>query len=118
MRGLVRRDARDEERGRRVLVAEDIENARREARIRPVVEGEGDFPRRPTLLLDAVGMRIAREALLDDRPGCWIVADAAPAALRGAGDLPDVAVAGQLRAVGRSTDRRCRAADARSTALV
>src|SRR2546421_9941294 len=97
-RRLVRGDAGHEERRGHVLDTKNVENGRREARVGSVVEGERDLTRRVSLLLDAVGVRICREALLDDRSGGRIAANLAPPGLRGAGDLPDVAVADGLRA--------------------
>ncbi len=92
-RRLIGGEAGHEERGRDVLRPQHVEDAGREARVRAVVEGERDLPRRASSLLDLEGMRVAREVLVDDRSRGGVAADVAPPRLRGSGDLPDVAVA-------------------------
>src|SRR5207249_2092924 len=96
-RRLVRGEAGYEERGRDVLGAEYVEDAGREARVGAVVEGERDLSGSASPLLDLVGVRVARKVLVDDRSGRRVAADVAPSRLRGPGDLPDVAVADDLR---------------------
>ena len=92
LRPLVGIQTNDEKSRRHIFLFQNVENLGSPGRIRPIVEGEGEFFLCRPDLVDVVGERVGIVLFTGDEIACRVVGKGPVAALGSVDEVPDIAI--------------------------